>query len=936
MAHFSNAELAQKLSDLVAFWSSFNEEYATWLGGTVSGGPGNDGNYTVTDYTGQEQLIACPAKLADNVSGYVGLAEDEADAAAASAAAALVSENAAAADAIVATAQAVLADADRIAAELAETGAVDAKVTAIAQAAAAVVSAAAAAADAVLTAADVVLTNADVVLTNADVVLTNADVTYAAEWAIAVEDLLISAAAGGNQSSDYSALHWAAKADGFASSINPALLFTLADDETVTGRTTFSATRSGANGPVKLQSTNPFLVWDETDAATDEGGWLMGSAGGDFYFRSMNDAGTNLTDIIKVNRTGDTVDDFTFGVNIIAPNIDDTNWDTAYGWGDHASGGYADGTNEANWDTAYGWGDHASTYVPLAGGTMTGPLIISTGVVNGLHVKTSSSGPWALRLERTDLAASAQMFFSETQGFYFNVGMYTSAGVIQSGGTGGFYSTSGIYHSANIPADLNVAAETDGSRTFWSSGYLPTNNPGVGNYYSGITVSHRVGGDYASQLVQSTGSAGDLMWRDKAAGTWGSWYRGLKEKLSTGVGYINSKEFIASGDTWMRLNANNDFTSGIYTPYGIRLDGNLLFGASHGLTTVTGSYGSVQTTSSGVNAYAGFSINAEWVFMSPSAGYSGIYNDTDNEWCILFNQNGSTDLYYNGVNKAETSSQGFSLPTGRLHFTGNSGFSADPTDFTIGQYTSTYGYLQVPGGDNGIIGIWSAGSYAMAEFQNAGQTGADDHIFVMNGRIQTNENGYLACVEGSPGDDSLHHYLAVKGGSYHSNSSLETGYMRIKLPTLASNSMLAFTLHGYTYDGNAGWGVRISGYEYTGTSWYNESVDVLYGSPPFDTVQWGGGTGTKYILLGTAAGTWAYPQAAIANMIVGYAGQLDQADDWVIDISASTPTGWVSDTTLYCGASFQWRTSGQHPGGSVTISTSAASGGSNGDIHYKY
>ena len=36
------------------------------------------------------------------------------------------------------------------------------------------------------------------------------------------------------------------------------------------------------------------------------------------------------------------------------------NWDTAFGWGDHASGGYADGTNEANWDTAFGWGDHAS------------------------------------------------------------------------------------------------------------------------------------------------------------------------------------------------------------------------------------------------------------------------------------------------------------------------------------------------------------------------------------------------------------------------------------------------------------------------------------------------------------------------------------------------------------------------------------------------
>ena len=37
-----------------------------------------------------------------------------------------------------------------------------------------------------------------------------------------------------------------------------------------------------------------------------------------------------------------------------------SNWNTAYGWGNHASAGYASGTNESNWNTAYGWGNHAS------------------------------------------------------------------------------------------------------------------------------------------------------------------------------------------------------------------------------------------------------------------------------------------------------------------------------------------------------------------------------------------------------------------------------------------------------------------------------------------------------------------------------------------------------------------------------------------------
>ena len=119
-------------------------------------------------------------------------------------------------------------------------------VTTAASAAAALVSennadgyATAASADAVATAADLVQTNldqiscaadavstaADAVDTAADVVLTAADVTYADEWATKAEDSLVSVAAGGDGSTDYSALHWAAKAAASAATINlPAII----------------------------------------------------------------------------------------------------------------------------------------------------------------------------------------------------------------------------------------------------------------------------------------------------------------------------------------------------------------------------------------------------------------------------------------------------------------------------------------------------------------------------------------------------------------------------------------------------------------------------------------------------------------------------------------------------------------------------------------
>lgn len=69
------------------------------------------------------------------------------------------------------------------------------------------------AANAALTEADVITTGNNVATTNADVVLTGLDVTYAAEWANKAEDSLVSAAAGGDEVGDYSALHWAKKAE---------------------------------------------------------------------------------------------------------------------------------------------------------------------------------------------------------------------------------------------------------------------------------------------------------------------------------------------------------------------------------------------------------------------------------------------------------------------------------------------------------------------------------------------------------------------------------------------------------------------------------------------------------------------------------------------------------------------------------------------------
>ena len=212
----SNADLAEKISTLIDFWSQLTVEYKNWLGGSVGGGPSSDGKYPLTNFTGDEILVECPARLSDDVGGFVDQAETSATEAAASATAALASEDEALVQKGLAVDARVLAQTARTEAETAESSAVDAKTTAITQAN-----------------------------------LATDRAGYAEEWANLEFETLVSAAAGGDQTDDYSALHWSVVAAGFAGNIDSGLYGQLAQDETITGLWDFDNTLTYdlINGP---------------------------------------------------------------------------------------------------------------------------------------------------------------------------------------------------------------------------------------------------------------------------------------------------------------------------------------------------------------------------------------------------------------------------------------------------------------------------------------------------------------------------------------------------------------------------------------------------------------------------------------------------------------------------------------------------------------
>jgi hypothetical protein len=76
----------------------------------------------------------------------------------------------------------------------------------------------------------------------------------------------------------------------------------------------------------------------------------------------------------------------------------------------------------------------------------------------------------------------------------------------------------------------------------------------------------------------------------------------------------------------------------------------------------TGNYGSFEIDGGAKSGgWEGYSIGGRVNFMHDNNSEWGIYNDVNNEWCVRGWFNGSTDLFFNGVEVANTTDRGFDV-----------------------------------------------------------------------------------------------------------------------------------------------------------------------------------------------------------------------------------------------------------------------------------
>ncbi len=70
-------------------------------------------------------------------------------------------------------------------------------------------------------------------------------------------------------------------------------------------------------GDIKISSTTPTLIFNETDAPTDEGNWRILSEAGNLIYQSLSDSGAVSITYMSVAKTGTTID----SIDIAATNI---------------------------------------------------------------------------------------------------------------------------------------------------------------------------------------------------------------------------------------------------------------------------------------------------------------------------------------------------------------------------------------------------------------------------------------------------------------------------------------------------------------------------------------------------------------------------------------------------------------------------------------
>ena len=356
---------------------------------------------------------------------------------------------------------------------------------------------------------------------------------------------------------------------------------------------TISSGAITSTGNITITGAYPVLRFVDTDNNPDM--TIVGGSGQIAFYDETNSgyvyqyisnqhnfASKNLTNIGTISS----------GV-ITATGGNSTNWNTAYGWGNHASAGYITDGN-TNWNNTYGFITSSDSSItnklPLAGGTMTGQLTLSgsspqlkfTDTTSGaddfwIHCNSDrfyvltdrdDNGSWdgSHPLELTNSNSQGYLYGARlfAENYHPNADKWTTARTITLGGdlTGNV----SIDGSANVTLTATVA---DGSGSGLDADLLDGQH---GSYYYA-----------ASNPNGYTSNVGDITAVAAGSGLSGGGTSGtVTVNVGAGDGIDTTVNTVAVDSTVIRTTGNQTlggiktFSSEIVANAGIDVSGNVV------------------------------------------------------------------------------------------------------------------------------------------------------------------------------------------------------------------------------------------------------------------------------------------------------------------------------------------------------------------------
>ena len=131
-----------------------------------------------------------------------------------------------------------------------------------------------------------------------------------------------------------------------------------------------------------------------------------------------------------------------------------TNWNAAYGWGDHSQAGYLTSSDLSGYATEQYVDEELGYYLPLNGGRMTGKIVLGTGAEYGLKTDTSWTDAYRIVPFSTTSNNSISLYYDNaTKGLMYNpnTGYVRAAGYVVNGQTGFLKANGSVDTNSYVP-----------------------------------------------------------------------------------------------------------------------------------------------------------------------------------------------------------------------------------------------------------------------------------------------------------------------------------------------------------------------------------------------------------------------------------------------------------------------------------------------------